>query len=84
MGLSYLTVFNECRKKKKKVFLFSLKIVTKFMPETRKIKLSVTSSDPSAQSYSPLHFKDAEIQPPLAQIYSLEEQVGDAGYKHIF
>lgn len=72
------------QEKKKKVFLFSLKIVTKFMPDTRKIKLSVTSSDPSAQSYSPLHFKDAEIQPPLAQIYSLEEQVGDAGYKHIF
>lgn len=46
--------------------------------------LSATSSDPSAQSYSPLHFKDAEIQPPLAQTYSLEEQVGDADYKHIF
>lgn len=46
--------------------------------------LSATSSDPSAQSYSPLHFKDAEIQPPLAHTYSLGEQVGDAGYKHIF
>lgn len=42
---------------------------------------SVTSSDPSAQSYSPLHFEDAEIQPPLAQMYSLAEQVGDAVYK---
>lgn len=46
--------------------------------------MSGTSSDPSAQSNSPLHFKDAEMQPPLAHTYSLEEQVGDAGYKHIF
>lgn len=45
---------------------------------------SGTSSEPSAQSSSPLHFKDAEMQPPLAHTYSLEEQVGDAGYKHIF
>lgn len=46
--------------------------------------LLATSSDPSAQSYSPLHLKDAEMHPPLVHTYSLEEQVGDAGYKHIF
>ena len=40
-----------------------------------------TSSEPSAQSYSPLHFKDAEMHPPLAHIYSLDEQVGEAEYK---
>lgn len=46
--------------------------------------VSGTSSDPSAQSRSSLHFRDAEMQPPLAHTYSLEEQVGDAGYKHTF
>ena len=29
-------------------------------------------------AYSPLHFKDAEMHPPLAHIYSLDEQVGEA------
>lgn len=40
--------------------------------------IDFTSSEPSAQSYSPLHFKEAEIHPPLAHMYSLEEQVGEA------
>lgn len=44
--------------------------------------IDFTSSEPSAQSYSPLHFKDAEMHPPLAHIYSLDEQVGEAEYNY--
>jgi hypothetical protein len=44
--------------------------------------IDITSSEPSAQSYSPLHFKDAEIHPLLAHIYSLAEQAGEAEYNY--
>ena len=44
--------------------------------------IDFTSYEQSAQSYSPLHFKDAEIHPPLEHIYSLDEQVGEAKYNH--
>lgn len=44
--------------------------------------IDFTSSEPSAQSYSPLHFKDAEIHPPLVHMYSLDEQLGEAEYNY--
>lgn len=44
--------------------------------------IDFTSSEPSAQSYSPLHFKDAEIHPLLAHMYSFDEQVGEAEYNY--
>lgn len=84
----YLTALKGCKKA-----LFALSIILRPKKFTKKKfrkkkeitrNVSGTSSDPSAQSKSPLHFRDAEMQPPLAHTYSLEEQVGDAGYKHIF
>lgn len=90
MGLSYLTAPKACNKT-----LFALSIISRPRKIYKKKKSHQernqttrsgpgTSSDPSAQSNSPLHFKDAEMQPPLAHTYSLEEQVGEAGCKHIF